>query len=237
MKLLKRVFSITLILIFALTCFAQKKGQNKKDDNGKQGEWKYFNRDGDLLYIINYKNDKKHGPCVKYYPQAGKPREESNYYDGKLDEDFKQYYVNGEVKREGFYKDGKREGLWTSYDRITGEKRSEGNYKENKKVDEWSYWNSKGNLVVKGKYVNGQKDGVWEYYDAEGKVKSRQTFVNGKAAGSDDSGSSTVKKETKKTTNKKGVPSKSGQETPPPPPMPADTSKTNISPSDTTRTK
>lgn len=180
-----RIISIVLIIISSLSVFPQKSKMNQQDGNGKQGLWRFYNRDGQLLREVNYKNDVKHGACIIYYPLTGKPKEESNFYDGKREEEYKTYYMTGELKCEGSYKDNKKDGLWSTYDRVSGEKRTEGNYKENKKDGEWSYWNSKGQLMSKGKYVAGQKDGVWEYYDSDGKLKYKETYANGKLAGTE----------------------------------------------------
>lgn len=156
-----------------------EKHANVSDEKGKQGEWKFYTDDKILLYDITYKNDIKHGPCSKYYSSNGIIREESNYYYGKKDGDYKGYYINGEIHAEGTYKDGKRSGAWIIYYKSSGEKKIEGTYINGKKDGVWIYYDVKGVKSVQGKYLMDVKEGDWETYDSDGKVIEVKKYING----------------------------------------------------------
>jgi antitoxin component YwqK of YwqJK toxin-antitoxin module len=152
---------------------------NASDIKGKQGTWKYYTRNREIFLEINYENDVKNGPCIKYYAQSGGIREEINYYFGEKDGEYKSYYFNGDVKTEGSFIKNKRNGHWIFYHNNTGEKSSEGDYSNGKKVAEWIYYSRSGEILSKGNFVNDAKDGIWHFYDRDGKEISTQKFSRG----------------------------------------------------------
>ncbi|MGD0711315.1 MAG: toxin-antitoxin system YwqK family antitoxin [Bacteroidales bacterium] len=153
--------------------------RNVTDAKGKQGLWKLYSRDRILLSEINYKNDIKHGACTKYYSSTGVMHEESNYYYGQKDGEYKNYFINGQINSEGSYKNGRKTGEWITYNKSSGEKKSEGNYVENEKDGVWIYYDMKGTKTSSGSYVHGVKEGDWESFDEEGKVIATSKYVNG----------------------------------------------------------
>jgi antitoxin component YwqK of YwqJK toxin-antitoxin module len=170
-----------------------EKHMNTSNEKGKQGLWKFYNRDKTLIYEYTFKNDIKHGPCSKYYSSNGVVREESNYFYGKKDGEYKSYYSNGQLSAEGSYKDGKKSGAWITYNKSSGEKKSEGSFLNNNKDGLWITYNNKGEKTSEGSYVNGLKEGAWSYYE-EGKLVETKNYTKG---------STQVKVTTTKTTTKK----------------------------------
>lgn len=159
---------------------ADRKHRNCRDEYGrKQGIHKLYSPQGILLWEIEYVNDKKHGRCAKYFAMNGKLREESNYFDGRLEGEYKKMYSTGNTNIEGEFLDGLRHGHWIKYSNLTTEVLWEGDYNIGKKTGQWIYNNSKGQIKAKGNYVYDKKDGTWEYYDAEGKVAYTKTYKNG----------------------------------------------------------
>ena len=112
------------------------KHMNESDVKGKQGLWKEFTRNRELISETNYENDIKNGPCINYYIETGGPKEELNYYWGIKDGDYKSYFFDGNVRSEGFYKKDRKDEHWIFYNRGSGEKSSEGDYKLGKKTGE-----------------------------------------------------------------------------------------------------
>ncbi|NTW33558.1 MAG: hypothetical protein HGB12_13205 [Bacteroidetes bacterium] len=152
---------------------------NVYDSKGKQGLWKFYSRDGILIFEVTFKNDTKHGTSSKYYYYSGLIREELEYYYGKRDGDCKLYFNNGLLSAEGSYKDNKKSGEWTTYYKSSGEKKSEGRYFENLKDSVWTYYNNRGEKTMQGKFSKGKKVGDWENYNVDGSVKSVTKYANG----------------------------------------------------------
>ena len=71
-----------LFLLLPLFTFAQteekpkyapgkEKHKNKTDEIGqKQGVWKFYNSNGELLHEIEYMNDVRHGMSKRFYPYS-----------------------------------------------------------------------------------------------------------------------------------------------------------------------
>jgi len=120
----------------------------------KDSVWNFYDERGNIISTEGYKLGKKHGPSKIFFPD-GKLSEEKKYQDGVLDGPFKMYFDEKVVKAEGKYVNGNYEGPCT-----------------------WYYPN--GIAAAKGLYEKGNKKGVWLYKDKEGKVTSKEVWVNGK---------------------------------------------------------
>lgn len=154
-----------LLLVIITTTFSQTEEKapngprgvrNKRDElRRRQDVWRTYNSYGDLISEIEYKNDKREGKCIIYYPGGGekgeKVREESQYFDGKKDGPFARKYISGQVAIEGEYSLKQRTGQWTSYYE-DGQIKSEGTYKNGAKVGVWKLYNRKGELVKSTDY-------------------------------------------------------------------------------------
>jgi antitoxin component YwqK of YwqJK toxin-antitoxin module len=155
-----------------------EKDRNVTDIKGRQGVWKTYSWEGILVMETTYKNDIRHGQCLKYNSYTGLIREQSNYFFGKKDGEYKSYHINGLINSEGFYKNGKKSGNWITYYKTSGEKRSEGIYLNGKKSGFWTFYNSKGTKTASGNFQNDERVGVWESFNSEGTV-TITNFVNG----------------------------------------------------------
>jgi antitoxin component YwqK of YwqJK toxin-antitoxin module len=189
----KYLLAFCLILFFS-TVFAQTeerpqwaprsdKSRNVTDEMGrKQGLWKYYSLSHVLMYEITFLNDIKHGPCVRHNQGTGIVTEESNYFNGKRDGDFKKYTTNGTLVAEGQYTDGRRTGSWTTYFPVNGEKRTEGSYDNGQKSGAWKYYSSKGQMKASGEYKFGSRDGTWVFYNNEGQPEEKK-YQKGREVG------------------------------------------------------
>lgn len=191
MKLTRIICLIFILVPFLLTAQNQQQSARPKyapwgekhvntwDANGKQGEWKYYNRDKAILYSITYKDDIKHGPSIRYYTSNGVVREEANFHYGVRDGEYRNYYSNGQINNEGAYKNNRKDGQWTSYYKSSGEKKFEGNFVMGIKDGQWIFYDSRGNKTIQGTYKMGIKNGTWTKYNSEGKVTETSIYVNG----------------------------------------------------------
>ena len=84
----------------------QKCKEYYKINNKREGPFKIFNKDGDLIYICNYTNNRKNGLELSYYDDNCTILESKiNYVNGKKNGLSIYYYKNCNIKKECFYID------------------------------------------------------------------------------------------------------------------------------------
>ena len=169
---------------------------NKFDNNKlKQGNWKYFHKNGNLKLEGKYKNDLKNG-YFKTYSEDGNLKSTEKYIDGVLQIDVVElvkldvktdYYDNGNVKVVATYKDDLPEGIRREYSE-EGEIVSSYIFKHGiiigkgiitEKGEKDSYWREfydQGNLKAEGNYKNDIKTGEWKYYHKNGNLEQIGLF-------------------------------------------------------------
>lgn len=81
----------------------------------REGVWKYFNKNGDLIQTINYKDDLYDGLWTNYFPKNQKIKDKSYYVKGKRIGTYRSYYQNGRLKTEGYLKNKMRYNTWKYY--------------------------------------------------------------------------------------------------------------------------
>ena len=81
----------------------------------------------------------------------------------------KEWYANGQLKREGRYTYGKRTGRFT-YWHANGQKLSEGEYRSDKQHGRWVWWHDNGLTSAIGEYAQGQQVGNWLWWESTGKL-------------------------------------------------------------------
>ena len=201
---------------------------NRRDNTGrKQGRWCIFYDQGSLKSEVTYRDDKKNGYYKEYaengdllkvlkyiddevQPEARevtRPEVQNEYYpDGTIkvsamfrngvpDGIRREYnpdgtvqhswlYSNGTVVGEGIEKDdGNRDGPWKDY-YPDGKIKSEGNYDNGKQVGEWKYYHQNGNIEQTGKFSKtGKFDGTWKWYFDNGGLLREEKYRNGKRDG------------------------------------------------------
>lgn len=87
------------------------------------------------------------------------------------------YYESGQPKMKGMLKDGASHGLWEYYFE-NGKISMAGMIIDSKREDTWRYYYENGDLKSQGDYNESKKDGIWNYFYEEGELKA-QTFYNG----------------------------------------------------------
>jgi len=126
--------------------------------NGKrEGEWKFYDANGNLTKITIYKNGQKDGPEYGYF--AGT----------KI------------LSYEGQNKEGKKTGLWKYYSDKEHQCISQGNYVDDMKEGEWVECSEDPNtkkwyVSFKGKYFKDLKDGPVENYYPDKQLSSKGSY-------------------------------------------------------------
>lgn len=78
------------------------------------GTVKYFRENGTPLYSGQFYDGKMEGMYKEYY-ESGKISSIKNYKDGKANGEYIEYYTNGKLKLKGSYKNGLRNGEFKTY--------------------------------------------------------------------------------------------------------------------------
>lgn len=139
--------------------------------NGKkQGIFREYNSDGEIIASSVYKNDVKVGEGV--ITGSGK-------YIGS----WKIYYPTGELRAEGEYEEGKKNGKWKYYF-ITGELEQKGNYKNNLPSGEWVWYFKNREIKRQEYYRKGREDGESIEYDEQNRIVNSGNYVDGLRTGS-----------------------------------------------------
>jgi antitoxin component YwqK of YwqJK toxin-antitoxin module len=169
-----------------------------KDDK-KNGYFKEYTENGDLISVSKYVNDVKQEEAEEvtkldvqneYYPD-GKIKVSATYRNGIPEGIKREYshdglirnsflYKNGIITGEGIIReDGSRDGHWKEFyeDKTL---KSEGDYKDGKQVGEWKYFYPNGKLEQAGKYSNsGKLLGTWKWYYDTGQLLQEEEYTNG----------------------------------------------------------
>ncbi len=126
----------------------------------KDSVWTHFDAEGLITEVEEYKNDLLNGRKQTFFIETQRESGKlqvltiSYYKDNQLHGDFKEFFSNGKLKKQGKFELGNKVGEWVEY-------------------------NLNGQLVGKVRYKNGLVHG-WAYgYDANGKVIKETLYVDG----------------------------------------------------------
>jgi antitoxin component YwqK of YwqJK toxin-antitoxin module len=169
---------------------------NRVNQNGmKQGCWKFFWENGNLMLEGYYQNDKKNG-FFKYYDEGGNFLKIEKWENDILLEDAVEtkrlerkvdYHTNGRIKTVAYFYKGIPDGIRREYspqgDVVksymfrNGVLMGEGIVDDNgKKQGEWKEFYETGKLRAKGKYANSKPVGKWIYYFESGNIEITGTY-------------------------------------------------------------
>jgi uncharacterized protein len=153
----------------------------------KDGEWKFYSKDGLVTSVEHYANDVFNGEVAFYYTN-GKLYKRENYAEGIKEGGYEEYYDNGKMRSKGAYT---RDALHGPYKQWfpNGLLDCEGKYEGGKQHGQWMYFNESGSPKVtvlfsygtetKRRYENGT---FTEHYES-GLPKSEMSYADGKLDG------------------------------------------------------
>lgn len=145
------------------------------NDNGElDGEYKYYDIDGKLNYIFEYRRDEF--IAYKYFNKDGKIIDENRKKGGEFY--YKGYSPYGKIVSEGLYdiKGGKK-GKWR-YFSSNGILTAEGEYKNNKAQGEHKTYYTNGELESISPYKNDTLNGYYVNYHKNGKIKRQGWYMD-----------------------------------------------------------
>lgn len=176
-----------------------KQFQGRMMWNRAEGEWRYWNEDGTLIAVINFRNNRKDGAANFYYPN-GKQSSEEYYSKGLLHGPVRLFSEEGAVTLEGTYEYGRQKGVWKNY-YDDGTISNEGEYELDKPIGVWKYWYENGSikeiveytgdeerLIIEAHSVGGETmvseaNGIYSSFYDSGELLSRGEIKNGRKTG------------------------------------------------------
>ncbi|HHW59601.1 MAG: toxin-antitoxin system YwqK family antitoxin [Bacteroidales bacterium] len=138
---------------------------------------KVYYPDGSLAAEYSIKNNKKEGIAYQY-DKMGNKIAEMNYKNDFLDGFYYEYYPNGTIKSKIEYKENKKNGKAFYYD-LKGNIVEELTYKNDTLNGIYKEYYSNTLIKKEGNYKNGKYDGAWYYYNEKGYLTGEGHFDNG----------------------------------------------------------
>lgn len=169
----------------------------------KNGYWKEYDRDGNLLSATKYVDGEKQEKAEElvqldvrtdYYPDGrvkvvatytkdGKPEGVRREYNEKGEVEKSFIFRNGRIVGEGVFTDaGQRQGNWKEY-YSDGKLKAIGAYTDDKKEGTWKFYYRNGQLEQVGKFTDNQPDSLWRWYYSSGKLLREEHFFNAQPDG------------------------------------------------------
>ena len=160
-------------------------------DGKKEGVWREFDENGNVINSQTYKKDvlvgqgiidtdgKRRGLFKEFYPDNSL-RAEGVFVDGQRSGEWKFYYQDGKVQEIGNYTEGQPDGPWTWY-YDNGQKQIEEQFFKGQVNGPYVEYDSKGNTIVTGTYFDGMKNGKWT--EQIGDMRTQGEYRNDKQVG------------------------------------------------------
>ena len=134
---MRKKFKILLLVIGVLTLFSAC-SSTQSDIRGEGNQR--------ALAIAASKTLKKPVIYEKKWKTTGKVAMMDTFTDGKLEGEFRRYYLNGNLVMRGYWKDGITDGIWEDY-YPNGKVLMSGYMKANKRIGNWKYYDESGKLL------------------------------------------------------------------------------------------
>jgi uncharacterized protein len=163
------------------------KGEGDYKDDKRVGEWIFYYPDGNKEEIGKFTNSGKKTGIWKWFFEDGQLKIEEGYKNDLLDGLHTEYDETGKVVEEGEYLDGQEDGPWFS---VSGDYYEKGTYRDGLKSGIWisMYLETVDNktdsiLSFKGNFIDDNPDGKHTYYWENGKIKDEGNYISGKKDG------------------------------------------------------
>ena len=134
---MRKKFKMLLLIVGALTLFSAC-SSTQSDIRGEGNQR--------ALAIAASKTLKKPVIYEKKWKTTGKVAMMDTFTDGKLEGEFRRYYLNGNLVMRGYWKDGITDGIWEDY-YPNGKVLMSGYMKANKRIGNWKYYDESGKLL------------------------------------------------------------------------------------------
>jgi antitoxin component YwqK of YwqJK toxin-antitoxin module len=121
----------------------------------KEGKWQFFSSafEDYLISEDEYKNNRKNGLSVKYFPNKN-PSEKLTYVNDVRTGEWLQYYSSGKIFIRATFADDKLQGKYSVYFE-NGNPEYLGQYKDDARDGTWLKYNREGIVITKINYIKG----------------------------------------------------------------------------------
>jgi antitoxin component YwqK of YwqJK toxin-antitoxin module len=134
------------------------------EDQSDLAKVSFYTPSGALESNGMMKGKEREGKWLYYHPDGKSVMSEENYVNGKLDGDYKTFYLTGEPTEVTAYKNGLQHGNYKKYS-IKGFLYQDFNYANGKLNGMAIYYSRKtGDLIKKGPFKDDLRVGTWENY-------------------------------------------------------------------------
>jgi antitoxin component YwqK of YwqJK toxin-antitoxin module len=185
---MKYYYLMLFTVFFSFSSFAGRNKQdtifNQTDSRGlKQGYWKKYYPNGNLMYKGFFRDDKPVGEMKRYFKSGNLKAilvfNENSYYAKA-----RVYYEDGTLASEGYYSDSEKDSIWKYYSYYDQKLKSSETYKNGVKQGFSYEYYPNGNCFEKTEWKNNMKDGIWEQYFDDGSLRLKAAYTDGKLTGS-----------------------------------------------------
>lgn len=114
---------------------------------------------------------------IKEYFQNGQLKKQTPYTNGKVNGEVLSYFENGQLYSQEFYAFNVRTGIFTYY-HSNGKIAEVILYKSNKKYGAYKSYYETGLAKITGNYTNDKKHGEWKFFDEAGKLLRKEQYKN-----------------------------------------------------------
>ena len=188
LHLIKKCFSVVLLILFSQLSFAQVDGLSEEYfDNGQlkkqgyykdkkfSGEWKEYHSNGQLAKVYSYTDGKLNKEKISCFDN-GIISSETKKINGAYI--VKDYYESGSL----FYERTLNNGFYKEY-LENGAIAIESNYVDGELSGAWKKFNNTGALEWVVHYKDGYRDGVYQNYYKNGQLKLEGNMLKNKKHG------------------------------------------------------
>lgn len=141
-------------------------GKPKKKTTYKNGvpngEYLYWNPNGNIRIKGAYNNGKKDGLWTEFFITGQQIYQTTNFSNGLKNGEFKEYLLNGNLTIFGNYKNHLKDGKWEYY--FENEQLDmSGPFQDDLQHGDWKFYYPNGQLYYEGNFIKGQKNGEWRF--------------------------------------------------------------------------
>lgn len=141
-----------------------------------QGTLEYLYTCGTVAERFQYKDGKKEGENILFYPNA-QLKARYRYHNDLLSGEAKTYYPNGQLEADLSYAENFRDGQENGY-HLNGQLAYEGQWDAGYRVGKWAYYDDQGRMQGKMYFdEGGNQIGLYEWYE-EGKKTEELNYFN-----------------------------------------------------------
>ena len=147
-------FSEDGIITYNTTLYKSNKimTEGKYVNQKKDSTWNYYSDETNLIISKeNYSHGVLNGESITYYLDSGDTAEIVVFKNGKKNGILLKYFPDGTLMTESYYKDDMPNGDFTHY-HIDGSIQIIGKYYRGKQSGEWQYFDEEGDLVDEDEY-------------------------------------------------------------------------------------